>query len=143
MSHHISAAVDIEAPPERVWDVLVDLSSYEAWNPFIVEASGEVAAGRRLRLRMRPPGGRSTTFRPTVQAAGGGELRWFGRLGIGGLFDGEHRFRLSPTNDGGTRLVQEERFTGVLVPLLRRSLDAGTLAGFRAMNEALKRRAEA
>ncbi|MGH2735621.1 MAG: SRPBCC domain-containing protein, partial [Actinomycetota bacterium] len=62
---------------------------------------------------------------------------------VKGLFDGEHRFTLEPTNGGGTRVVQGERFSGALVPLLRRSLDDGTLAGFRAMNEALKRRVEA
>jgi hypothetical protein len=34
--------------------------------------------------------------------------------------------------------VHRETFTGILVPFLARSLDAHTLPGFVAMNEALK-----
>ena len=56
-----------------------------------------------------------------------------------GLFDGRHRFELTPT-PAGTHLVQSESFSGVLVRPLRGFLDGGTLAGFRAMNEALRRR---
>ncbi len=59
-----------------------------------------------------------------------------------GLFDGEHRFAIEPTA-GGSRLVQEERFTGLLVTFLARGLRRGTLPGFERMNEALKRRVEA
>jgi hypothetical protein len=40
-------------------------------------------------------------------------------------------------------MAQEERFTGVLVPLLARGLRRGTLPGFERMNEAVKERAEA
>ena len=39
--------------------------------------------------------------------------------------------------------MQLERFTGVLVPLFARNLNAHTLPGFNAMNAALKARAEA
>ena len=59
-----------------------------------------------------------------------------------GVFDGRHIFELEPT-PVGTRLVQREEFTGILVPLFARSLDKGTKAGFEAMNLAIKQRAEA
>jgi hypothetical protein len=38
--------------------------------------------------------------------------------------------------------VQEERFRGLLVPLISRSLTEHTRPGFEAMNEALKRRVQ-
>jgi hypothetical protein len=41
------------------------------------------------------------------------------------------------------RFVHGESFRGLLVPLLRKNLDGPTRAGFTAMNEALKQRAEA
>jgi len=82
-------------------------------------------------------------FRPTVLAVEPQrELRWKGKLVVPGLLDGEHFFKLGPRSD--TRLVfrHGEMFSGLLVPLLRRSLDGATKQGFLAMNEALKREAE-
>lgn len=132
----------VAAPPERVWEVLVDLARYPEWNPFLVAASGEVREGARLEIRFRPPGGRALTMRPTVTRARAPEgLEWLGRLGLPGLFDGRHIFELHPA-PGGTRLVQREEFRGVLVPLFARSLDRHTLEGFVAMNAALKARVE-
>jgi len=92
---------------------------------------------------MQPEGGRATTFRPTVlEAAPGKRLRWLGRFLLPKLFDGEHSFTIEPLYEGRVRLIQEEQFRGILVPLLARSLDRGTLPAFERMNQALKRRTE-
>jgi len=142
MALHLKTSTDIDASPEAVWAVLSDLPSYPSWNPFIREASGSLAAGERLDLTMQPEGGRAMRFRPTVlEAEPGRELRWLGRLVAPGVFDGEHRFAIEPTA-GGSRLIQEERFTGILVPLLAKGLRKRTLPAFEQMNEAVKERAE-
>lgn len=71
----------------------------------------------------------------TVLAVDAGrELRWIRHLLVPGLFDGEHRFDIHLLGPGRVRFVQQERFTGVLVPLFARNLDTHTLAGFNAMN---------
>ena len=134
--------ISVDAPPAVVWAALVDLPRHQEWNPFIVEAEGEVRVGGPLRLRMTPPGGRTSTLRPRVtELVPDDVLEWLGRVGPRGLFAGRHRFELHAT-ETGTRLVQHETFTGVLVPLLARSLDGRTLPGLVAMNEALKSRSE-
>jgi hypothetical protein len=135
--------IDIAASPEAVWGILTDFSAFPQWNPFIKEASGEQKVGGKLRIRIVSPGGKGMVFKPTVLACETNrEFRWLGRLGIPGLFDGEHGFTLEPIGDGRTRFTQREVFTGVLVPLLARSLDGSTKKGFEAMNMALKERAE-
>ena len=137
----ISASVDIAATPERVWAVLADLAAYPEWNPFIRSASGKLTEGARLTLRLVPPGGRAMTFGPTVLAARPGELlRWIGRLIVPGIFDGTHQFALEDLG-GRTRLTQSETFRGLLVPFTGRTF-ARTEAGFHALNQALKDRAE-
>lgn len=137
----ISAAVDISATPERVWAVLADLAAYPQWNPFIRSASGELAEGARLNLRLVPAGGRAMTFRPTVLAVRPAELlRWIGRLIVPGIFDGTHQFALEDLG-GRTRLTQSETFRGLLVPFTGKSI-ARTEASFHALNRALKERAE-
>jgi len=143
MTKQIRAEIEIEATPERVWEILTDFADYPQWNPFLVEASGVAAPGERLTVRMRPVGGRPMTFRPTVREADPPRrLRWLGRLVLPGLFDGEHSFTVEPLGAGRVRLVQQEEFRGILVPLLARSVDRGTLAAFELMNQALKLRAE-
>jgi hypothetical protein len=143
VSMQLSTSIDIDADPGHVWQVLTDLARYRDWNPFITHAEGPVAVGQRLTLRMQPVGGRKVTIRPTVlEATPGRQLRWLGRLGVAGLFDGEHVFTITSRPDGGVRLTQEEQFRGLLVPLLARVLTTRTRPAFEAMNEALKHRAE-
>jgi hypothetical protein len=129
--------IEIAASPEVVWAILTDFAAFPQWNPFIKEASGEQKVGGKLRIRVVPSGGKGMVFKPTVLAfETNRELRWRGRLGIPGLFEGEHSFTIEQIVDGRTRLTQREVFTGVLVPLLARSLDDGTKKGFEAMNVA-------
>ena len=143
MALHLETSIDIDAAPAAVWAVLSDLPSYPSWNPFIREASGTLAAGERIEVQLQPARGRAMRFRPTVlKAEANRELRWLGRLVAPGVFDGEHRFAIEPTARG-SRLVQEERFTGLLVPFLARGLRRGTLPGFERMNVAVKERVEA
>jgi hypothetical protein len=138
----ISTTVDIDAPPDRVWDVLVNLPAYHEWNPFIVDARGEVAAGNALELRMVLPGRDPMTIEPQLLVVDAGrELRWKGRLFMPGLFDGEHVFELARIDDARTRVHHWERFGGILLPILRGLIYDDTVAAFGAMNAALARRA--
>ncbi|WP_214324840.1 SRPBCC domain-containing protein [Nonomuraea sediminis] len=139
----ISESVEIAASPEVVWQILTDVKSYSDWNPFIKQASGEITVGAILVLRMFPGGdGKPTTFRPRVLIADPARtLCWRGSLGIPGIFDGEHRFVLHRTARG-TNLIQSEKFTGLLTPFLGGAV-ARTADDFRALNQALKHRAEA
>lgn len=135
--------IEIDASPEAVWAVLADTDAYPDWNPFVRKVEGELREGAKLEVRIAPPGGRAMTFKPVVLAAEPGrELRWLGRLLLPGLFDGEHSFRLEPLELGRTRFTQAESFSGILVPLLRKTLGK-TQAGFEQMNNALKLRVEA
>jgi hypothetical protein len=142
MSTTITSTIDIDTDPDTVWTVLTDFASYSDWNPFMSRVEGIPEVGSKLLVRLTPPGGGGMTFKPTVLAATPGrELRWLGKLGWGGLFDGEHFFVLEPRADGGTRMTHGETFSGILVSLMGGTTrNAGE--GFDAFNLALKHRAE-
>ena len=144
-THELRTEIEIAAPVERVWTLLSDFTAYPSWNPMIVALEGTLALGAPLVARMRPPGSkREMTFKPHVTVLEPGKrFSWFGSLPIPGLFAGEHSFELQTLAPERVRLLHGERFRGLLVPLLRKSLDGATRAGFVAMNEALKSRAEA
>lgn len=135
----IAVTTEIAAPVEVVWAQLTDTASFADWNPFIQSLEGTLAVGEKLTVRITPPGGKGMTFRPTVTAVEENRrLEWLGRFLVPGLFDGRHSFTLEAV-EGGTRLTQEETFTGALVPLMASVLKK-TEDGFRAMNEALRDR---
>jgi hypothetical protein len=143
MPKQLQAEVEVQASPERVWEVLTDFAAYSQWNPFIVQAAGQAVPGSRLELRMRLPGRRPTTFRPEVlEAEPARRLRWLGRLLVPGLFDGEHRFTIEPAGPGRVRVTQHEAFRGLLAPLLLAFIATPTLEGFHQMNQALQARVE-
>jgi hypothetical protein len=138
--NELRAEIEVDADPDTVWAVLADFGTYPDWNPFIRSIEGDRSVGSELKVRLQPAGGRGITMKPKVTVSEPGRaFGWLGRLGgVPHLFDGAHRFELSPI-DGGrrTRLVQSERFHGVLLPLVRRSILPPTLRGFEAMNLAL------
>lgn len=140
--NQIEVFEEIDAPPDVVWDVLLEFDSYPEWNPFVRSIEGEPREGEHLRVRIDPPGGRTTTFEPEVVAVEENRrLAWHGRLYVPFAFDGYHEFHLEPIDSGErTRLLHRETVRGALVPLLA-DLDA-LEEGFVAMNEALRERAE-
>ena len=140
----LDTAIEISSKPERVWAILMEFGTYPRWNPFVRSIAGRAAVGETLDVFLQPPGSGGMRFRPRVLASEPQrEFRWKGKLFVRGLFDGEHYFRLEPLSDARVRFHQGEIFTGLLVPLFARSLDGNIRQGFVAMNEALKREAEA
>ncbi|ELY55597.1 hypothetical protein C491_15542 [Natronococcus amylolyticus DSM 10524] len=139
----IVTEIEIDASPDAVWTVLTDFASYPEWNP-VLEIDGEPTEGERLEVTTVYENTRPMTFRPTVLVANEPtEFRWQGRLFVPGLYDGEHRFVLTTSDDGErTRLTHAETFRGALVGFINRRIGDDVETGFKQMNEALKQRVE-
>ena len=140
----MSSEIEINASPERVWQVLTDFSALPDWHTFIRSVEGDLNVGGRLKVYIKASKGMGMSFKPTVlRAEPNRELRWIGRLLMPGLMDGEHSFIIEPMEDNHVRFVQSESFTGVLVSLMSMlGVFKNALIGFEEMNQALKRRAE-
>jgi|ERR1022692_47987 hypothetical protein len=141
--HVVETQIEINASPERIWSLLMDFPNHARWNPFVRSIEGHPIVGESLSVYIQPPGSRGMRFNPKVLAVEPRhEFRWKGKLVIRGLFDGEHFFILEPKSDAQVVFRHGEVFSGLLVPMFKRSLDGATKQGFVAMNEALKREAE-
>ena len=142
--HTLTTQIPIDASAERVWSLLVDFPRYPSWNPFVRSIEGHPQVGTTLKIFIQPAGAKGMGFKPIVLAVDElRELRWKGKLLLPGLLDGEHYFKIASRPDGGIQFEQGELFSGILVPLFKKSLDGATKNGFDAMNVALKRAAEA
>ncbi len=141
--HKICTDVIIDVPVKEVWNILTDFENYGSWNSFIPSIKGKFEFGSKLKVFMQPPGVKGMNFSPVINKVEPfKEFRWIGNLWIKGIFDGEHAFRLEELDKNRTRLIQCERFKGILAPLIIYLIGERTRDGFENMNNGLKQKCE-
>ena len=129
--------VNIRSSPKTIWSLLTDAQGFPRWNPTVTRIEGEIREGQRIRIHAP---GTDRTFTPRISGVVPRErMTWTG--GFAPLFKGVRTFELSPRDDGSTDFAMEERFSGLMLPLTRRSMpDFGPL--FERYANDLKREAE-
>lgn len=138
-----SDPVEIEAPAERVWDILVDFERYGEWNPFTtrVEASLEIGAPVILHVRLgwlkRKQPERIETVEPPHL------LAWGTTMGHPVLLSALREQRLEALSETRCRYSTTDATSGLLTPLVALLFGRLIHRGFNAMAAALKIRAEA
>jgi hypothetical protein len=129
--------VNILADADTIWSLLTDAGDFSRWNSTVASIEGQIREGERLRLRV-PGSGR--TFTPRVSGVVPKQrMIWTG--GFAPIFKGVRTFDLRRRPDGSTDFAMEERFSGLMLPLIHASLpDFGPV--FQRYAEDLKRGAE-
>lgn len=128
----------IQASPERIWALLTDAAGFPTWNSTVTRIEGPIESGRKLAIEVPSAPGR--VFKPKVSALEPAR-RMVWNDGLAPMFQGVRTFTLSPAPGGVTEFSMEERFSGVMLPLIRGSLpDFGPI--FEAYARDLKRAAE-
>jgi len=141
MGRILDTYIDLDAPPQRVWEELVDFPAWKDWNPFIPSISGKLEIGARLRMTVSPPGMKPMEFQPTVFEVEPGEAILWGGSFLRFAYRGDHAISLEALPNGGTRLRQRERFRGPMA-LFMGKMFGPTEQGYHQMNQALKERVE-
>ncbi len=137
----IDTWIDIEASPDRIWEVLVDFPKWSIWNSFIPLVEGKLEKGETLKIQVCPPGLKPMTFEPEIfSLIQNKEIVWGGSF-LRIVYRGEHLFLLEPLSDNRTRFRQIERFHGPMV-LFMDSMIKKTEKGYHQMNDLLKKRVE-
>lgn len=138
----VRTEIMIDASPDVVWRVLTDFRAYHTWNPFVKDIAGEMKAGQRLTITVQPGPDRPRTVRPKILCVDPGKsFVWQSHHSIPGLVSAMHCFELEAADDGKTRFIQREMYTGILASLMARRARAH-LCGFEEMNRAIKVAAE-
>ena len=113
-------ALDIQAPAARIWSLLTDADGFPRWNSTVTKVDGQIREGERLRVHVP---GTDRTFTPRVSGVvAETRMTWTG--GFFPVFKGERTFELKPCKDGSTQFAMEERFSGLMLPLVKRSMPA-------------------
>jgi hypothetical protein len=135
----VQTRVEINAPAKDVRAVLFGFADYPKWNPFIVRVDGTVAQGSQVYVTVKPVGKAEISGSTVVTLMTDDHLAWRGSLAIPGLFSGNHDFIIEEAGPGKTVFLNNERMSGIIIPFYDFK---PTEAGFEAMNQALKKRAE-
>lgn len=134
-----AATASIHATPECIWSILTDAARYPSWNPTVTRVDGRIAPGERITLHVTLNPGRA--FPVTVAAFDPPlGMTWRGGMPLG-LFAGERVFTLAPRANGIVEFSMREAFTGLLAPLIGRTIPDMQPA-FDDFAAALKREAE-
>lgn len=130
-----SCEVLIEAPAERVWELLCDVPGWGDWNPDVhdVRLGSEVEANAHFTWR----NGKAHIRSRFAVVDPGREITW---TGVSSGAKAVHRHVLESAGPGATRVFSEESVAGPLLVLFFNG--AKLRAGMEGWLDALKRAAE-
>ena len=143
MPYRIHYSLDIDAPPERVWEVITDLPRYGEWNPFVVACRSTLALGDPIEMRVKLFSAFAQPQRETILEHVPGKRLCYGlRPTPLGTLASRRCHEVWPLDAGRTRYGSRFELTGWLSPVVRALLSVQLTRGFRAMTEAIRLRAE-
>ncbi len=114
----VSIGIDIDAPASAVWPLLYDAARLAEWNSTIDSIEGEIAPGNTIEVRV--PIAPDRVFKLAVSDVVENErMTWSD--GFFPVFRGVRTYHLLPI-DGGVRFEMAETFSGLMLPMIARSL---------------------
>ncbi|KAH9916128.1 hypothetical protein B0H21DRAFT_770865 [Amylocystis lapponica] len=157
----MSASVDIDAPIESVWEILLDFPSYRKWNTFIhsqavVDKSKKPLpdqapqVGQFLLMEAHIPPTAALEHPPTSRPlerithvdSSTHRLAWVYTAGVPGFLMRAERWQALSVVDGKTRYESRETFGGFGGYAVKYSMRADLQKSFDVMGEDLKKYAE-
>ena len=139
--------IDIDAPVEKVWDIVVDLERYPEWNPFTPRMGVKsIVVGEEFLLDcqmtekqlLRDEKEVFLAYEPERYRVCWGTSRTRGRPGIKSF-----RWQIcEPVDDRRTHFINFEEFHGILAPLVNLLYGKKLRRAFDGYGLALKKRAE-
>ena len=136
---HYETSTTIDAPAERVWEILSDTGTWADWDSGVVEVEGEAALGARIKIRSELNPKRAYPVKVT-ELEPNRRMAWLGGAPLG-LFKGVRTYTLTPEGEGRTGFHMREEFSGPLLPLIWRTMPDMS-DSFRQFASGLKARAE-
>ena len=129
----------IRSSAQTIWSILTDAPRWTDWNPTVDKVEGTIAPGEKITVYAKANPGRAfplevSEFRPTDR------MVWSGGMPLG-LFKGERTYTLTPLLDGTVEFAMTEVFSGLMAPLITRSIP-DLQPSFDEFAAALKQRAE-
>lgn len=141
MAFRIHRDIEIQAPPEVVWEVLTDFPSYSEWNRFVVRCESTLKPGDPIDLRVNL-GAKPRLQREWVKACTPGKGFSYAMKPVPLAALSSKRSHLLEPQAGGTLYRSHFELRGWLAPLVKALMGRKLHQGFSQMNEGVRVRSE-
>lgn len=138
----VRAEVEIAAPIEQVWAILVDFERYGEWNSFTPRARTSLRIGDPIDMHVRLGGPLPLPWRERVTRNEPYTLGWQLVLVLRRLLVAERLQTLTPIDEERTHYCSEDRFDGLLRRPVLALFGGAMTRGFEACARDLRRVAE-
>lgn len=137
------AAIEINAPKQRVWQVLFHKERWQKWNTFLYDRDPDLPfeEGQEVLLSLRRlPEEEETEFEPIVTLVQPGAcLSWVSAIPG---FRNENVFELQEIGVGRTQYIHKDNYSGVLTRVFLPFIRQDQHQGMKRMARELKRYVE-
>jgi hypothetical protein len=139
----VETSIVIDAPIERIWQVLIEGDAYPNWNPLIRKISDDIYEGNKIKVTLDPQFSSEGEIEIKVGQLWFGEVMvWIGRPLMSNLLSGRHYFKTKEMDDGKIQFINMETYSGLALYLTWPFIEPKARQGFEAMNSALKAEVE-
>ncbi len=140
----VATEILLQAPPEKIWKILVDFSAYPEWNRFLKAVRGNVVPDAQIEIDLQYYGKKVEKKTGTVTALIAPKyFSWTWNHAFGAWFlASEHVLRLKDKEDGRSVFFQEYYITGLGLKFRRRDMEHTARLSMDKLNDDLKDRVE-
>lgn len=139
MPRSFATRIDIHAPAEKIWRLLIDLPRWPQWNSTVERTVGNIERGAKVTVFVKQSPGRAFPLRVT-QLDAPHRMVWAGGMPFG-LFTGTRVYELAAPVAGTAVFSMREDYTGPLAGLISKSIP-DLQPAFEEFAQCLKREAE-
>lgn len=139
----ITTEAHITSTPTTVWETLIKLENWSVWNPIVSKVQGDPVIGKELTITMADSKGNANkSYKAQVtELVQNQRFVFTANMMTKFLFSAKRVIELKAT-ETGTLLIQQEIYTGVLVPLFWKKLSTDAKTMLNQMNHSLKKEVE-
>jgi hypothetical protein len=131
--------IDIQAPVDKIWQILTDLPRWTQWNSTVERTVGNVERGAKVTVFVKQSPGRAFPLR-VMELDAPRRMVWAGGMPFG-LFKGTRVYELAAAAATAAVFTMREDYTGPLAGLIGKSIPELQPA-FDEFAQCLKREAE-
>lgn len=136
----LTVEVSLDAPVERIWELLTDFSIYPQWNPLFTKASVAKPGEGTFDMKVHLPGMAPFDIKPKIVTEQENKaLSWESRFLHERLFTWTYCLELDRLTSGRIRVGQISEFSGLLSSVFDLSLHIPLKSGMEQLAQALKR----